>query len=130
MESAVDSFMLRDARIHLQSKAARGLALIGAPESVKFLDEGLRSPQWETQLVAAVGLAYRKDSRVFDVLIKALSDKTTAIQLEAVEGLAYLKDSRAIPFLKEVASKRDIPIRVIEAAKQAIEQIAEGAALD
>ena len=123
-ESAVDAFMLRDVRIHLQSRAARALALIGAPESLELLEEGLRSPQWETQLAAAVGLAYRQDARVRDVLIKALSDKTTAIQLEAVAGLAGLKDPSAIPCLTEVASKRDIPVRVVEAAKQALEQLA------
>ena len=127
-ESAVDPYMLYDVRAHLRAAAARSLALLGGPELISLLEENLQSPQWVTQLAAAVGLARRRDSRVFDVLIKALSDKSTAIQIEAVKGLAYLNDSNAIPFLKEVTSKRDIPIRVIEAAKQAIEQIAEGAA--
>ena len=126
-ESAVNPYMLHDVRVALQAKAARGLALLGTPELVNLLEEGLLSSQWETQIAAAVGLAHRKDVRVFSILTKALDDKSTEVKLEAVEGLVQLADIRAVTILKRIASRQDIPVRVIEAAKHAIQQIAESA---
>lgn len=122
-ESAVDAFMLQDVRMHIHAAAARALARIGDTPSLQLLEQLLQSDRWIAQVAAAVGLAVRKDPRVFETLAKALNDKTTAIAMEAAEGLGHLADQRAEPLLTAASRNRHIPIMVSEVAAQALKQL-------
>lgn len=54
----------------------------------------------------AVSLGKIGDEKVFEPLIKALSDRDEVIRIAAADGLGYLGDSRALPALK-LARKND-----------------------
>jgi HEAT repeat protein len=122
-QAAVYPPFLNDVRVHLRAKAARGLALIGTPNTLDLLEGMFRSTMRETQLIAAFGLAYRKDPRVFEVLAEALKDKVSGIQIEAIEGLGALGDVRAEPLLDAIARNRHISTRVNDAARETLKQM-------
>jgi HEAT repeat protein len=122
-KAAVYPPFLNDVRVHLRAKAARGLALIGTPNTLDLLEGMFRSTMRETQLIAAFGLAYRKDPRVFEVLAEALEDKVSGIQIEAIEGLGALGDVRAEPLLDAVAHNRHVWTRVNDVARQTLKDM-------
>jgi HEAT repeat protein len=112
----------REHHFHLRAKAARGIALIGDPPSLQLLERGVCSQQWARRVTAAVGLAYRMDSRSLDILVSALTTPLQALQIEVVEALGALGDRRAIPALQAVADSQRIPTRVIRVARHALKQ--------
>lgn len=114
-------------RIRLLSEVTTALALIGDLESLKLLESNLHSVDWELQVVAAVGLARRKDERVFDTLARVVrEDCKSDMAIEAVKALGHLGDRRAITLLTPIAQAHDIPLSTVNAASRALEQIREG----
>jgi HEAT repeat protein len=113
----------KEARICLQAKAARGLALIGEPLSLQLLARNLHSKRWGRQVTAAIGLAYRQDPRAFDILVRAMNTPMTNVQIEVIEALGYLASEQAIQILSEIAQDQYIPVHVTHHALQILKRI-------
>jgi HEAT repeat protein len=113
----------RDEHFHLRAKAARGIALIGDPLSLDLLDRHIRSERWERSTTAAIGLAYRTDSRSFDILASALNRPLPALQIEVAEALGSLGDRRAIAALQAIVDSQRIPTYVIREAAHVLKQL-------
>jgi HEAT repeat protein len=116
----------QEARICLQAKAARGLALIGEPASVELLERNLHSKRWGRQVAAAIGLAYRRDARSYAILVRALDVAITDVQIEVVQALGYLANVQAIQTLHRIAQQQRIPSSVTESARQILKGIDQG----
>jgi HEAT repeat protein len=113
----------RDDHFHLRAKAARGIALIGDSPSLELLDRHIQAEHWARSTTAAIGLAYRTDSRSFDILINALNTPLPALQIEVAEALSALGDRRAMPALQAIADSQRIPTQVIRVATHALKQL-------
>jgi hypothetical protein len=116
-DSPADTHWRTEISIDLQANAARGLALLNY--ALPILERDFNSEIWQTRAVAAVGLAYQNDLRVFETLIQALhDDKILSLQIAAAKALAYLGDPSAVPVLQAIIADRHIPVRVIDIVKE------------
>jgi HEAT repeat protein len=70
----------------------------------------------------ASSLGLTRDSRAFEPLIVALGDSQPGLRRRATLGLSLLGDERAIPALEALAA-RETNVAVVEAAREAIENI-------
>ncbi|MEM7356189.1 MAG: HEAT repeat domain-containing protein [Acidobacteriota bacterium] len=112
-------------RVSLRTKAARSLASIATPQALQVLEHAFSSAPSESQKVAAIAFAYRKDPRVLPVLAEALEIRS--LQEETIGALSYLGDPRAEPLLEAVVADGANWSHVVTAARQALEQMRKNA---
>jgi HEAT repeat protein len=116
-DSPADTDWRTEISVDLQAHAARALALLNY--ALPILERDFNSEIWQTRAVAAVGLAYQKDLRVFETLIQTLhDDKILSLQIAAAKALAYLGDPSAVPVFQAIIADSHIPIRVIDVVKE------------
>ncbi len=118
------TFQDDDVRIHLRSKAARGMALIGTAHGLELLKKSLESDEQETRLIAAVGLTYRKDASVWQVIAEIPRRKKNALITEVVEALGHCGDPKGVPILEAIeSSRKTISVQVCELARQTLKSM-------
>lgn len=60
------------------------------------------------RVLIMIGLARRKDPRIFPILTGELNDTNSDVRIGAIRALGYLQDKRAIPFLLNEIKRTDV----------------------
>jgi HEAT repeat protein len=119
----VENSLNAENKFQLLSAVAIALARLGDRKSLALLSAVLNSEKKETRYAACLGLSRRKDKRAYEGLIQMLHEEVPSRQIAACKALGHLADKRAILALEKLISEQNLPTRLVEEARLALNRI-------
>ncbi len=98
---------LADPNWHLVRNIVLILGLINDDRSLSRLGDLLKHDNARVRVEVIKSLGLSSNPRVFDYLLKGLSDKDEQVKIVAIEWLGNIHDQRAIPVLLQIVKKFD-----------------------